>query len=265
MNGKGSMWSETISWSYIKYAWASLKTHPKRQHATSVEVIPAFAISWYHCHHNANTKTPLINSDREREGTRPFRNLLPQLQDLGDLLACDGRFEVLQLVCLLGQIGLYDLAQVDCLGDIVSHPDEVVFVKASGRHSRRTYANTARCQCRLIAWNTVLVACNVDLLQHCLHSSTVKVLGSQIEQHHMAVSSIGDKFLSSLDEFHLQCLRVLDNLLLILSELWGGGLLQCHSKGSDGMVVRATLMPREDGEVDGALKIIKQLLASLGI
>src|SRR6185369_6869610 len=41
--------------------------------------------------------------------------------------------------------------------------------------------------------------------------------------------------------------------------------LEGNSQSSDGVVVGATLVAREDGEVDGALKVVESLSTSLGV
>ena len=80
----------------------------------------------------------------------------------------------------------------------------------------------------------------------------------------MAVGAVGDELVAELLELVLECLGVLDHLLLVLLELGGSGLLQGNSQSGDGVVVGTTLVTGEDGEVDGVLEVVQDLLAGLG-
>jgi len=203
--------------------------------------------------------------DGEREGPSPASNLLLHLVDLGNLPAGNLGLEVLELVVALGQRRLHLLADLDALVDVRGHPLEVVLAKATAGHGRGTDAETAGGQGRLVAGDRVLVAGNVDLLQDRLNTSTVKALGAEVEEDHVRVGSISDKLVAELLELGLQSLGVLDDLLLVLLEFGGSGLLEGNSKRGDGVVVGTTLVTREDGEVDGAFEVVQDLLASLGI
>lgn len=81
----------------------------------------------------------------------------------------------------------------------------------------------------------------------------------------MGVGSVGDELVTKTLELDLNGLSVLDDLLLVLLELGGVGLLEGNGESSDGVVVGSTLVTWEDGEVDGVLKIVKDILSGLGI
>lgn len=81
----------------------------------------------------------------------------------------------------------------------------------------------------------------------------------------MAVGTVGDELMAELLEFVLGSLGVLQNLLLVLLELRGGGLFEGNGQSGDGVVVGASLVAREDREVDGTLKVIHDVLAGLGV
>lgn len=66
-------------------------------------------------------------------------------------------------------------------------------------------------------------------------------------------------------ELILKSLGVLDDEFLILLELGSGSLLEGDGQGSDGVVVRTTLVAGEDGEVNWALEVVESLLASLRV
>merc|ERR1712130_990095 len=105
----------------------------------------------------------------------------------------------------------------------------------------------------------VLVAGDVDLLEHGLDTSTIKANRLQVEEHHVVVGAVCDELVATRLERVLHLLGVLDDLLLVLSELGRLGLLERHGKRSDGVVVGTTLVTWEDREVDGTLEIIQGL------
>jgi len=157
------------------------------------------------------------------------------------------------------------LAHLDALVDVTSDSLEVVLAHSSAGHCWSTDTDTARSQSRLVSWSGVLVACNVDLLENGLHSGTVKGLGLQVEQDHVVVGTVGDKFVTAGLELVLEGLGVLDDLLLVLSEIRGLSLLERDGQSGDGMIVWTTLVTWEDGEIDWSLEIVQclKLLASL--
>ncbi len=81
----------------------------------------------------------------------------------------------------------------------------------------------------------------------------------------MRVCAVGDEFMAEALEFGFEGFGVLDDLFLVGFEVWGHGLLQGNREGGNGVVVGATLMAREDGEVDGAFKVVEDRLAGFGI
>ena len=56
---------------------------------------------------------------------------------------------------------------------------------------------------------------------------------------------------------------VADDLLLVTNKVCAVGLLKSGSKGGDGVVVRSTLEPGEDGKVDLVLQVVNDVLALL--
>lgn len=81
----------------------------------------------------------------------------------------------------------------------------------------------------------------------------------------MGVSAVRDELVAHGLELVLKSLGIVNHLLLVGLELGSVGLLESNSKRRDGVVVRATLVTGEDGEVDGILKLVQNLLASLGV
>lgn len=81
----------------------------------------------------------------------------------------------------------------------------------------------------------------------------------------MVVSAVGDELVVERLEGDFEGLGVLDDLLLVELEVFGLGLLEGDSERGDGVVVGSALVAREDGEVDGALEVVKSLLASLRV
>lgn len=81
----------------------------------------------------------------------------------------------------------------------------------------------------------------------------------------MRVGTVSDKLVAEALEFGFERFGVLDDLLLVLLEFISHCLLQCNSKCRDGVVVRTTLMAREDGEVDGSFKVVQDRFAGLRI
>lgn len=201
----------------------------------------------------------------QREGAGPLGNLLAESQDLGDGVGGNLGLKVLELVGLLGQLTLDLLTEDNGLVDVASDALELFLAHATGGHGGSTDTDTARGQGRLVTRDGVLVASNVDLLKNSLNTSTVQALVTEVNENHMAVSSVGDELVTELLELSLQGLGVLDDLLLVLLELRGVNLLEGNGKSGDGVVVGTTLVAREDGEVDGALKVIHDVLAGLGV
>lgn len=203
--------------------------------------------------------------DGQGEGAGPLGNLRLELVDLLNLARGNLGLEVLELVVLLRQVGLDRLAELDGLVNVASNALEVVLAHTTGSHGGSTDSDTVRSQGRLVTRSGVLVASNVDLLEDSLNTSTVKSLRLQVDENHVVVGTTSDKSEAKLLELVLKGLGVVDDLLLVLSELVRLSLLEGDSKSSDGVVVRTTLVTREDGEVDGALEIVEglDLLASL--
>lgn len=81
----------------------------------------------------------------------------------------------------------------------------------------------------------------------------------------MAVGTVSNEGISERLELLLQCLGVVNDLLLVGLEFRSSSLLECNGKSSDGVVVGTTLVAREDREVNGTLKVVEDLLAGLGV
>jgi hypothetical protein len=208
----------------------------------------------------------LINRlDGKGEGDSPGGNLLLQAVDLVNLAGCNLCLEVLELVGLLGQLGLDLLAQLDACVDVVGNLLEVFLAETSRCHGRCTNADTHGCQSRLVAGCGVLVAGNVDLFENGLDTCAVKGKGLEVDEDHVVVCAVGDELEAKLVECCLELLGVLDNLLLVELEVLGLCLLERDSKRSDGVVVGSTLVTWEDREVDGSLKVVQCLLARLRV
>lgn len=203
------------------------------------------------------------NLNGKGESAGPGRDLLAELQDLRDGVRGDLGLEVLELVGLLGEITLDLLAEGDGGVNVAGNALEVLLTHTTGGHGGGTDADTAGGQGRLVTGDGVLVAGNVDLLKDSLNTGTVQALGAQVQEDHVAVSAVGDELVAEGLELFLKGLGVLDDLGLVLLELGGVNLLQGNSQGSDGVVVGATLVTGEDGEVDGVLKVVHDVLASL--
>jgi hypothetical protein len=192
-------------------------------------------------------------------------DLLAQVEDLRDGLGGDLGPEVLELVGFLGELSLDRLADVDRLVDVVSDTLEVLRTHATASHGGGTDTDTAGGKGRLVTGDGVLVAGNVDLLKNGLDTSTIQGLGAKVQENHVAVGTVGDELVAQGLELFLKSLGVLDHLLLVLLELRGGSVLERNRKSGDGVVVGTTLVARENGEVNGALKVIQDVLAGLGV
>jgi hypothetical protein len=212
---------------------------------------------------NSVTLSPSLN--REREATSPGSNLLFHLIDLGNLTTSNLSLEVLKLVIALGQCTLHLLADLDALVNVRRDSLEVFLAETTAGHGWSTDTDTAWGESGLITWDGVLVASNVDLLQNGLNTGTIKCLRSKVKEDHVGISSVGNELVAELLELNLECFGILNNLLLILLEFRCSGLLQSNSKGGDGVIMRSTLVAWKDREVDGTLKVIQSLLASLRI
>lgn len=214
-------------------------------------------------HLDASIQTPALNG--KGEGAGPGSDLLAELVDAGNLAAGDPGLEILEPVGLLGKRSLDVLADLDALINVLGNTLKVLLAEATAAHGRGTNTDTARGKSALVSRNGVLVASNVDLLKDSLNTSTIQAVLAEIDKNHVAVSAVRNHLVTKSLEGVLKSLGVGNDLLLVSLELGSGGLLEGNSQGSDGVVVRSTLVAREDGEVDGVLKVIEGLLASLGI
>lgn len=212
---------------------------------------------------DASIQTPALN--RQREGAGPSRDFFAKLNDASDLTARNLGLEVLQLVGFLREGTLNVLADLDTLVNVLGNALKVTLAETTARHGWCTDTDTAGGQSALVTGNRVLVASNVDLLKNSLKTSTVQAVLAKVNKHHVAVSSVGDELVTKSFESLLQSLCIGYNFLLIRLKFRCLSLLQGNGQGSNGVVVRTTLMTGEDGEVDGALEIIKGLFPSLGV
>ena len=195
----------------------------------------------------------------------PNGDLLLKLVDFWDVAGSDLGLEVLLLVGLLGQAGLEILGDVDALVDVVGNSLEVVLAHASSGHSWSTNSDTAGCESGLVSWDGILVAGNIDLFQHGFDTGTVEREWSKVHKHHVAVCAVGNEFVVHFFEFEFKGFGVGDDLFLVSLEIWVSCLLEGGGEGSDGVIVWATLVTWEDGEVDGTFEIVEDLLAGLGL
>jgi len=206
-----------------------------------------------------------LNLNGQREGAGPLGNLLAESEDLRNSLGGNLGLEVLELVGLLGELSLDALADLDGLVNVLSNALEFFLAHATGGHGGGANTDTAGGEGGLVTGDGVLVAGNVDLLQNSLNTGTVQGLLTEVNKDHVAVSTISNELVAQVPGLVLERLGVLDNLLLVLLELRAGSLLEGNSKGSDGVVVGASLVTGEDREVDGTLKVIQDVLTGLGV
>jgi hypothetical protein len=192
-------------------------------------------------------------------------DFLAQVEDLRDALGGNLGLEVLKLVGLLGKLTLDGLADLDGLVNVVSDALEVLLTHTTAGHGGSTDTDAAGGKSGLVTRDGVLVAGNVDLLQNSLDTSTVEGLGTEIQQNHVGVGTVGDELVANGLELILERLGILDHLLLVLLELRSSSVLEGNRESGDGVVVRTTLVSREDREVDGTLKVIEDVLAGLGV
>jgi hypothetical protein len=211
------------------------------------------------------TRYMYVGLDGQREGNGPGRDLLLEVVDLLYLAAGDLALEVLELVVFLGELALDLLAELDALVDVVGNLLEVLLTQTTRCHGGGSDTDTHGCESGLVTGGGVLVAGNVDLLENGFHTGTVKGEGLQVEKNHVVVGTVGNKLVVHALEGNLKCLGVLDDLLLVELEVLSLSLLERNRERGDGVVVWATLVTGEDGEVDGSLEVVECLLASLGV
>jgi hypothetical protein len=204
-----------------------------------------------------------LHLDGKREGNGPGGNLLLEAVDLVDIAASNLGLEVLELVGFLGKLALDLLRELDDGVDVARDALEVLLAETTRCHGRRADADAHGCERGLVTRGGVLVAGDVDLLEDGLDARAVELDGLEVDEHHMVVSAASDERIAELGEGNLESLRVGDNLFLVGLEVVGLGLLEGHGEGGDGVVVGASLVAGEDGEVDGALEVVEGLLAGL--
>ena len=198
-----------------------------------------------------------LHSNRQWELASPSSDLLLQISNLLDPATTGNlSLEVLLLIRLFRQLVLNLLSQLDALINVPNNALEILLAHATARHGRSTDTNTLRRERRLITRSSVLVASDVDLLQHSLDSGTIEADWLEVEEDHVVVCALCDELVAALLEGLLELLGVLDDLFLILLELWRLSLLQRDGEGSNGVVVWSTLVAWEDGEIDGAFEVV---------
>ena len=210
-------------------------------------------------------ESPKQHLNWQRESAGPVGNFLAQVQNLRDGLRGNLGLEVLELVGLLGKLRLDTLADLDNLVNVASNALEVLLTHATAGHGGGTNTDATGRESRLVTGGRVLVASNVDLLQDSLSTGAIQTLVAKAQQNHVAVSAVSNELVAQLLEFVLNRLGVLEDLSLVGLEFRSVCLLEGNSKSSDGVVVRTTLVTGEDGEVDGTLKVVHGVLASLGV
>lgn len=206
--------------------------------------------------------TPALNG--EREGARPLRDLLAESSELLNLATGSLGLEVLELVGLLGKRVLNLTGSLDSLRDVSGNALELLLAETTAGHGGGTNTDTVRGQGALVTRDGVLVAGNVDLLENGLDTGTVELVFAEVEENHVGVGAVRNELVAEGLERILELLGVGNNLLLVSLEVRSGSLLEGNSKSGDAVVVRTTLVTREDGEVDGTLEVVESLLA-LGI
>lgn len=214
-------------------------------------------------HLDASVQAPALNG--EGESTGPSSDFLAELVDARNLAAGNLGLEVLELVGFLGKSSLDLLADLDALIDVFGDTLKVLLAETTAAHGRGTNADAAWGESALVSRNGVLVAGNVDLLKNSLDTGTVQAELTEVKENHVAISAISNQLVAKRLECVFQSLGVGYDLLLVGLELGGLSLLESNGQGGDGVIMRSTLMAGEDGEVDGALKVIEGLLASFGI
>lgn len=189
-------------------------------------------------------------------------NLLAENLDLRDVLAIGNKF--LKVLDLLGaNLTVGFLGDLDSAVNETSNLGKVLLVQTTGSHGRGTDTDTTGNHGRLVTGNSVLVGGNVDQLEDTLNTGTVNALGAEIDQDQVGVSAARGHLVAKLGESIGKGLAVGQNLVLVLLEGLGLGLLQGNGQGSNGVVVGTTLVTREDRLVDGVLKVVHDLVALL--
>lgn len=138
---------------------------------------------------------------------------------------------------------------------------EVLLLHATGGEGRGADADTAWGESALVTVDGVLVESDAALVADELELVAANLLGAEIPQDKVVVSTAGGQLVALAGEGGSNGLRVLDNLLGVLLEVIGHNNLELSGNTSDGVVVRATLQRGEDSEVDAVLKVELLVLA----
>jgi hypothetical protein len=214
-----------------------------------------------------DTATPVMQNEvrlhGERECACPSGDFLLHVVDLGDFATGDLCLEVLELVGLLGQLALHVLADLDAGVNVICDADEVLLAHATARHGRCSDTDAHWCEGGFVGRGGVLVAGNVHLFEDGFDAGAVQGLGLEVEEDHVVVCSAGDEGVAQGLEFVLECFGVLDDLALVLLELWCLRLLEGDCEGCDGVVVGSALVAGEDGEVNRSFQVVQSLLSGL--
>mmetsp|Transcript_98064 Transcript_98064/g.219445 ORF Transcript_98064/g.219445 Transcript_98064/m.219445 type:complete len:239 (-) Transcript_98064:866-1582(-) len=183
------------------------------------------------------------------ERQEPARGALPQhlleVHELGATLSLD-----------LG-------GDIDSLADKLAHLHKVSLDEAPRSHRRGANAKAIRVHGALIARNGVLVEHDGSLFANGLSFRAVHLLGAEVDEEEMVVRATGDEIEAAPLQGLPEGLGVLHHLLLVQAELRRHGLLQRHSQGGDGLVVRAALEAREHSCVDPLLQVVHDRVALL--
>lgn len=217
---------------------------------------------------------------RQREGASPVLNLASQLDNLRLGIAVANVFEEqlelgrALLTALLGGSldGLVDAGgDGDGTVDNIGNADEVVLSEATGGHGRSTHAQTAGDKGRAVTGDGVLVSSDADQLKDTLNATTVDAVGLEISQNQVVVSTTADQVVAKtalglvITQSLSESLGIGQNLRLVGAEVGSLSLLKGNGQSGDGVVVRTTLVSREDGGVDGTLEVVHLVNLRLGV
>mmetsp|Transcript_3360 Transcript_3360/g.10545 ORF Transcript_3360/g.10545 Transcript_3360/m.10545 type:complete len:487 (+) Transcript_3360:1887-3347(+) len=197
-----------------------------------------------------------------REGLREALHLGSQLPHLRQIGLLEVGQEVLELAA--GRLLLGLGRDLHAARQQLRHALKVALHQAARGQRGGAQAQAGGDERAAVAGDGVLVGADVGKLQHALRASAVHTLAAEVQQHQVVVGASRHDVEAAALQRAAECLRVLQDLLLVRAELGCLGHLERGGQCGDGVVVRAALQTGEDGEVDALLQVVLGL-SPLGI
>jgi len=169
------------------------------------------------------------------------------VQILDGLVARNGGFEILEL---LASLCLDILADDNYAIQEFRDFNEILLIAATRCHCGASNSHTTGRKGGFVTSDAITVQGDVASFAHFLYLAARKLVGTDVPQDQMIVSSICHQLVAELHHRSAEGLGVLDNVLGVLGEFWGRDFLGLDGKAGNLVVVGTALKTGENGHVD---------------